>query len=117
MLSNEEELSAPNSTDNLSTQAREITKKLEHINFGTWFEFDSPAATLKLSWFSPTTRNYMFVDSSGQRVAIKPLSTLAMEIEHGQARILTEQRSKPLMDRALHAIQKIFQHFNNHSTA
>lgn len=117
MLSSDKGLSTSSSTGNLSTQASEIAKKLEHINFGTWFEFDSPAATLKLSWFSPTTRNYMFVDSSGQRVAIKPLSTLAMEIEQGQARILTEQRSKPLMDRALHAIQKIFQHFNNHSTA
>lgn len=97
---------------NLSDQAQEIAYTLEHIDFGTWFEFDSPPATLKLSWFSPTTRNYMFVDSSGQRVAIKPLTTLAVEIEQGVARIITEDPVVPLMDRALSAIQKIFQRFN-----
>ena len=113
MLGEEEALSAPNTTENLSAKAQEIAYKLEHIRFGTWFEFDSPAATLKLSWFSPTTRNYMFVDSSGQRVAIKPLTTLAVEIEQGKVRIVSNTRTAPLMDRALSAIQKIFQHFNH----
>lgn len=112
MLGEEDTLAPAPDAANLSEKAQEIASKLEHINFGTWFEFDSPPATLKLSWFSPTTRNYMFVDSSGQRVAIKPLTTLAIEIEQGKARIVSRNRTIPLMDRALNAIQKVFQHFN-----
>ncbi|WP_256663470.1 DUF1631 domain-containing protein [Pseudomonas sp. C27(2019)] len=57
----------------------------------------------------------MFVDASGQRVAIKPLTVLAGEIEQGKARIMTRNRTAPLIDRALTAIQKIFQRFNHNS--
>lgn len=102
----------PPPISSLSAQARKIADRLQHIDFGTWFEFDSPPATLKLSWFSPTTHNYMFVDSSGQRVAIKALTTLAIEMEQNTARILPKSGTVPLMDRALNAIQKIFQHFS-----
>lgn len=112
MLGEDKPSAATPAMGQLSDKAQEIAYTLEHISFGTWFEFDSPPATLKLSWFSPTTRNYMFVDSSGQRVAIKPLTTLALEIEQGVARIMPEQQTTPLMDRALSAIQKIFQRFN-----
>lgn len=111
MLGEEANLPAHN-TNNLSAQAQNFAYQLEHIAFGTWFEFDSPKATLKLSWFSPTTRNYMFVDSSGQRVAIKALTTLAVELEQGIARIVTDNISIPLIDRALNAIQKILQRLN-----
>ena len=66
---------------------------------------------LKLSWFSPTTHNYMFVDHSGQRVAIKPLTLLASEMENGLARIVTPERATPLVDRALTAIYRVLQRF------
>lgn len=113
MLGEEQSLETSTPLENLSSKAKEIANTLEHISFGTWFEFYSPPATLKLSWFSPTTRNYMFVDASGQRVAIKPLSALAVEIEQGRARIMVKKRTIPLMDRALTTIQNIFQHFND----
>lgn len=107
----EETLCQP--TDSLSVIAQDFTKQLERIDFGTWFKFDSPAATLKLSWFSTTTRNYMFVDASGQRVAIKTLAALAAELEQGTARIITNNQATPLMDRALSAVQKVLQHFSH----
>jgi hypothetical protein len=66
---------------------------------------------LKLSWFSPTTHNYMFVDHSGQRVAIKPLTILANEMEQGLVRILQTERGAPLVDRALTAIYRVLQRF------
>lgn len=113
MLGEEQALEPTSPLENLSSKAQEIAFTLEHISFGTWFEFYSPPATLKLSWFSPTTRNYMFVDASGQRVALKPLTALAIEIEQGSARIIVKERTLPLMDRALTAIQKVFQHFNH----
>lgn len=112
MLGEEADLPPPHSAASLSAKALEFAYQLEHIAFGTRFEFDAPPATLKLSWFSPTTRNYMFVDNSGQRVAIKALTTLAVELEQGIARIVTDNHATPLMDRALTAIQKILQHFN-----
>jgi hypothetical protein len=97
----------------LSARAQTLAKELGHIEFGTWFEFVNGAQvrTLKLSWFSPTTRNYMFVDQSGQRVAIKPLTQLATEMEQGLARIVTPERGAPLVDRALTAIYRVLQRF------
>lgn len=97
----------------LSTRAQALAKELGHIEFGTWFEFvnGEQVRMLKLSWFSPTTRNYMFVDQSGQRVAIKPLTQLATEMEQGLARIVTPERGAPLVDRALTAIYRVLQRF------
>ena len=97
----------------LSPRAQSLAKELGHIEFGTWFEFANgeQVRTLKLSWFSPTTRNYMFVDQSGQRVAIKPLTQLATEMEQGLARIVTPERGAPLVDRALTAIYRVLQRF------
>jgi hypothetical protein len=95
----------------LSARAQMLAKELGHIEFGTWFEFvnGEQVRTVKLSWYSPTTRNYMFVDQSGQRVAIKPLTQLASEMEQGLARIVTP--GAPLVDRALTAIYRVLQHF------
>ena len=104
--------SAPRASG-LSARAQQLVKELESIEFGTWFEFviNGQPRELKLSWFSPTTRNYMFVDHSGQRVAIKPLTLLASEMEQGLARIITPERGGPLVDRALNAIYRVLQRF------
>lgn len=97
----------------LSARAQVLAKELGHIEFGTWFEFvnGEQVRTLKLSWFSPTTRNYMFVDHSGQRVAMKPLTQLATEMAQGLARIVTPEHDAPLVDRALTAIYRVLQRF------
>lgn len=112
MLGTDAELAvnAPRATG-LSPRAQQLVKELSQVEFGTWFEFveGEQTRTLKLSWFSPTTHNYMFVDQSGQRVAIKPLTLLASEMEQGLARILMPERAAPLMDRALHAIYRVLQ--------
>ena len=97
----------------LSPRAQALAKELGQIEFGTWFEFvnGEQVRMLKLSWFSPTTRNYMFVDQGGQRVAIKPLTQLATEMEQGLARIVSPERGAPLVDRALTAIYRVLQRF------
>lgn len=101
------------SRSKLSARAQALAKELASVEFGTWFEFveDGKSRVLKLSWFSPTTHNYMFVDHSGQRVAIKPLTLLASEMEKGLARIVTPERATPLVDRALTAIYRVLQRF------
>ncbi|WP_372877217.1 DUF1631 domain-containing protein [Pseudomonas sp.] len=98
----------------LSARARALAQELMQVEFGTWFEFldDDQPHQLKLSWFSPTTRNYMFVDHSGQRAAIKPLTQLASEMEQGLARIVPPERDAPLVDRALNAIYRVLQRFS-----
>lgn len=53
----------------------------------------------------------MFVDHSGQRVAIKPLATLATEMEQGLARVIPAERNVPLVDRALSSIYRVLQRF------
>ena len=99
--------------ETLSARTQMLIKELGNLEFGTWFEFvDGPATRLlKLSWFSPTTHNYMFVDNSGQRVAVKPIKQLAREMEQGQARIIAPEHSAPLVDRALGAIYRVLQRF------
>ncbi|TRO36625.1 DUF1631 domain-containing protein [Pseudomonas sp. ALS1131] len=101
------------SRSKLSARAQTLAKELANVEFGTWFEFveGNKSRVLKLSWFSPTTHNYMFVDNSGQRVAIKPLTLLASEMEQGLARIVTPERATPLVDRALTAIYRVLQRF------
>ncbi|WJN60335.1 DUF1631 domain-containing protein [Pseudomonas sp. SO81] len=97
----------------LTARAQALIKELQQLEFGTWFEFvqGKDTQTLKLSWFSPTTHNYMFVDHSGQRVAVKPIRQLANEMEQGLARIVAPERSAPLVDRALGAIYRVLQRF------
>lgn len=101
----------------LSPRAQALVTELEQIEFGTWFVFidKGESRALKLSWFSPTTRNYMFVDNSGQRVAIKPITQLAIEMDSGQARLMPHERSAPLVDRALTAIYRALQRLTGRS--
>ena len=99
----------------LSERVRVLIKELSQLEFGTWFEFSdtTPARRLKLSWFSPTTRNYMFVDHTGQRVAVKPIVQLAQDMEAGRVRLVPMEQSAPLMDRALNAIYRVLQRFTS----
>ena len=102
----------------LSARAQAFAQELIQVEFGTWFEFitDNQPHQLKLSWFSPTTRNYMFVDHSGQRAAIKPLAQLASEMEQGLARIVPPEHDAPLVDRALNAIYRVLQRFSGRTS-
>ncbi len=114
LLGEDAPLATPTPRDaNLSPRAQALARELQQLEFGTWFEFGSGEQlhVLKLSWFSPTTDNYMFVDHSGQRAAIKPLQQLAREMEQGLARIIPAERDAPLVDRALNAIYRVLQRF------
>ena len=114
MLGEDAALAEPIKRDTpLSARTQALIKELQQLEFGTWFEFvqNKETVTLKLSWFSPTTHNYMFVDHSGQRVAVKPIHQLAGEMEKGLARIVAPERNAPLVDRALSAIYRVLQRF------
>jgi len=74
------------------------------IKVGTWVEFrhdEVRAERAKLSWISPISSKYLFVNRKGLKVADKTLISLAFELRSGRALMLEDV---PLFDRALDAI-------------
>lgn len=74
------------------------------LKSGAWFEFvaeNGEFERAKLSWISPFTSNFLFVNRRGLKVAERSIATLAMEMREGRA-VLLEQA--PLFDRALDAV-------------
>lgn len=71
---------------------------------GTWLEFcptGAPAERAKLSWISPMSGRYLFVNRRGLKVADYAPHELAAALAAGSARVLP---AEPLFDRALDAI-------------
>ena len=71
---------------------------------GAWFEFKLPEDDFeraKLSWISPFTSNFLFVNRRGLKVCERAVEELARELREGRT-ILLEQA--PLFDRALGAM-------------
>ena len=75
------------------------------MKVGTWVELTDPNTgtkeRAKLSWISPISSKYLFVNRKGLKVSDKTVFALAAEIRRGDAAILEEV---PLFDRALDAI-------------
>lgn len=83
----------------------ESLRQVKAMKVGTWVEFTGVDGTTKerakLSWISPISSKYLFVNRKGLKVADKTVQALAIEIRRGDAAILEEV---PLFDRALDAI-------------
>ncbi|RDS85667.1 DUF1631 domain-containing protein [Dyella psychrodurans] len=85
----------------------EVRDELERINAlkpGTWLEFssqDEHFERAKLSWISPMSGRYLFVNRRGLKVADYSPYELATVMADGRARILA---SNALFDRAMDAI-------------
>jgi len=89
--------------------APEEERQLRKLSFGTWFEVpaDTGRQRWKLSWFSPSTAHFMFVDPRGMPTAIVPLAQLARDLRAGRVQVLAEEAALPWMDRALQAIRRM----------
>lgn len=95
------DLDADADAANVPSEALETVRTLKA---GCWFEFiaaDAARERAKLSWVSPISGRYLFVNRRGLKVADKSAAQLAAEIDSGQAVLLEEV---PLFDRALDAI-------------
>ena len=82
----------------------EYYRAAREIKVGTWIEFrgeDDRVERAKLSWISPISAKYLFVNRKGLKVADKTVVALASELRSGAALILEDV---PLFDRALDAI-------------
>jgi hypothetical protein len=77
---------------------------VRELKVGGWVEFVDDTGTrerAKLSWISPISGKYLFVNRRGLKVADRTAVQLATELHAGRAMILEEV---PLFDRALDAI-------------
>ena len=78
--------------------------QVQALQPGTWLEFCLPDETMtraKLSWISPMSGRYLFVNRRGLKVADYAPRELAVLLTDGQARILA---ANALFDRAMTAI-------------
>jgi hypothetical protein len=96
---------ADSTIDTSETIDDEFLVQAKSMKVGTWVEFsDAETGTkerAKLSWVSPITAKYLFVNRKGLKVADKTVFALAAEMRHGATLVLEEV---PLFDRALDAI-------------
>ncbi len=100
-----EDAPAPRTADEQAWHAR-----LRALPFGTWFEFvtnqQGDVRRQRLSWFSPVTDHALFVNPRGQKVGEPTLDALARLMASGQARLLAEDRTRPI-DRAWQAALRL----------
>ncbi|MCP4994802.1 MAG: DUF1631 domain-containing protein [Gammaproteobacteria bacterium] len=90
-----------------------MIKALRNVEFGTWFELSDSTKNekmgrLKLSWFSPVTQKYMFVDITGVQAQVIPINALAEMMCNGNARI-ADADTKPFVDRAMTTIRSLLE--------
>lgn len=74
------------------------------MKVGNWIEFideDGNRERAKLSWISPISSKYLFVNRRGLKVCDKTVAALSIELRRETAVMLEEV---PLFDRALDAI-------------
>lgn len=88
----------------------EFVQTVKAIKPGTWIEYLDANGTperAKLSWVSPISAKYLFVNRRGLKVCDKTVTALADELRAGTTTILEEV---PLFDRALDAIVAKLRH-------
>jgi hypothetical protein len=94
-------------------------RQLRTLPFGTWFEFTTnqqgDLRRQRLSWYSLITDNALFVNPRGQKVGEHSLDALARLMAHGQARLVTEDKSR-LIDRAWQATLRTLRSLAGNST-
>jgi len=86
----------------------EMLQTLESVKCGTWFEFRvnnrKGKRRIKLSWYSPATKKYMFVDHNGIQATVMSANVLVRDLCEGNARILGRTQI-PFVSQAYRAIK------------
>lgn len=90
--------------DAIAPDVREELERVKVLKPGTWLEFvgqEEHFERAKLSWISPMSGRYLFVNRRGLKVADYSPYELAVVMAEGRARVLA---SNALFDRAMDAI-------------
>lgn len=93
----------------------EFLLRARAMKVGTWVEFVGPQNSherAKLSWISPISARFLFVNRKGLKVAERNLYMLANELRGGTAVIL---EVAPIFDRALDAIMNRLRQEHTHA--
>jgi hypothetical protein len=88
----------------------DVVRSVRELKVGSWLEFieeNGQRERAKLSWISPISSKYLFVNRRGLKVCDKTVYGLAAELRRGSAVVLEEV---PLFDRALDAIVARLRH-------
>ena len=100
----EDPATAEPAAEAISPEVRAEMERISELKPGIWLEFGSSVNDFeraKLSWISPMSGRYLFVNRRGLKVADYSPYELAVVIADGRARVLS---SNALFDRALDAI-------------
>lgn len=95
--------------DNEAIEAQ--INKLRDVSPGTWFNLTNEAGEtikVKMSWFNPVTANFLFVNQTGVKTAVKSIRQLAIEIIEEKAEVL-ERSNIPFIDRSFRAIKSLLE--------
>jgi hypothetical protein len=101
---------AADSPVELPAEDDEYVRAVRNLKVGSWIEFSDEndgRERAKLSWISPISSKYLFVNRRGLKVCDKTVIALAIEMRRGSAVVLEEV---PLFDRALDAIVARLRH-------
>lgn len=85
------------------TALQAMIDELRETKSGTWFELDSPLGDgsgrrIQLSWISPLTSTYLFVDEAGAKTEMRGLKDLAQAMLSGRARVVEAPPSAAAQD-------------------
>ena len=92
--------------EGMVTAANEHLMSVRQLKVGTWIEFVDPKGVrtrAKLSWVSPISEKYLFVNQNGVKIAEKSIYDFAADVKEERAIVLQQA---PLFDRALDAIMR-----------
>jgi hypothetical protein len=96
----------PSDQSNQEEIEEKYLKFVASLKIGTWFEFineNNTEVRAKLSWISPITGKYLFVNSRGLKISDKSNMNLAVGLKNKTIKIL---KQVALFDRALSSIAK-----------
>ena len=96
----------PSDQSNQEEIEEKYLKFIDSLKIGTWFEFineNNTEVRAKLSWISPITGKYLFVNSRGLKISDKSNHNLAVGLKNKTIKIL---KQVALFDRALSSIAK-----------
>ncbi len=92
----------------ISDEDQRVADKLMR-EAGNWFVIKDPEAAeeqaVKLLWVNPHTRNMLFVDQHGAKVALMPATSVARKIREGSVRPM-EQEASSFVARSLRRIRR-----------
>ena len=103
----------------LSPEQEAQLQRLQELPFGSLFGFSEEGQVhrLRLSWFSPASRHYLFIDPCGKHSRTWSAARLAQALQDGSVRLLGEPTDSPLMERALQAIYRVLQRLEDGKAA